>query len=256
MAQKSFRSEERKPSDYFKEVKAAQKQDDLVASDPVAALRADMVPASDAQPARESILQRQHIRVIVGVLLGVVIMIFILFIGVGPGRPILEQGLLGLAGKEITPTYTSTATPVSLTITPVQPIKTALPATQTPAQTRTATITQLPTLTPVVVVASPTKDSRTATPTNPGCRDVLSVTLADVGQTLCVKGTVKETIDHPSGFMVIFSNQPGAFYWISYDMIWSKAKVGTCYQVTGKIYQISNGPILVFNYHNIPEVCP
>jgi len=73
---------------------------------------------------------------------------------------------------------------------------------------------------------------------------------------LCVQGTVIEIIDKPNYFMLIFSNKPASFYWVSYDMVWSQAEVDTCYQIRGTIKQIANSPILVFDYSNIPEVCP
>jgi hypothetical protein len=95
-----------------------------------------------------------------------------------------------------------------------------------------------------------------STPTSNACRDVLSITLDDVGQTLCVQGTVTELISNPNNFMVVFSFQPGAFYWVTYDMVWSKAEVNKCYQVTGEILKINKNPVLVFDYRNIPEECP
>ena len=74
--------------------------------------------------------------------------------------------------------------------------------------------------------------------------------LLDVGQTLCVQGKLIEIVDKPNSFMLVFSNKPGAFYWVSYDIVWSQAKVDTCYQIRGKINQIANSPILVFDYSN------
>jgi hypothetical protein len=230
-----------------------EKQEETNPDNVVTALRQDMVPASDAHPARESIFKRIHLRKATGILLGVIIVLFMLYIGIGPGRPVLEQGLANLADSTLTPTNTLSATVISPTHSTIAPTRTPLPATQTVSPSPTHRLTN----TPVVYTAG--KATPTAPPakaTEPACREATSITSADAGKTLCVRGTVISTLDHPSGFMVIFSTQPGAFYWISYDLVWSQVKLDTCYQVTGKIYQVGVSPILVFDYHNIPEVCP
>ncbi len=244
--------EKNKPFDYLNEVQAAQKQENPNVSNLVTTLRTDMVPASNVQPAKESPLQRDNLRVAVGILLGLVIVVMILFSLVGPGRPILEQNLALLAHKFATPTLTFTATispsPLPPTQTPVIPTKTPEPS---------ATPTRQPTKTPVVnFYISPTAVIHTPTSTIPACREATSITIADVGQTICVKGIVIDTIINPTDFMVIFSNKRGAFYWVSYDMVWSKAEINACYQITGKIEQIGTSPMLVFNYGNMPEACP
>jgi hypothetical protein len=56
--------------------------------------------------------------------------------------------------------------------------------------------------------------------------------------------------------MVIFSTEKGSFYLVTYDLIWTQGELDTCYQVTGKIDQIANSPIMLFSYNNLPEVCP
>jgi hypothetical protein len=80
--------------------------------------------------------------------------------------------------------------------------------------------------------------------------------LADVGQTLCVQGTVIKTKANPTDFMVVFSNEKGAFYWVTYDLIWSQGELDTCYRIKGTIGKIANSPVLVFGYSNLPELCP
>jgi hypothetical protein len=107
---------------------------------------------------------------------------------------------------------------------------------------------QIPSLTRVPDTSTPTSVS--------SCRDALTITLADVGQALCVQGTVIETITNPTNFMVIFSAEKGSFYWLSYDLVWSQAELDTCYQTTGTIDQIANSPVLVFGYNNLPKPCP
>lgn len=241
-----------KSSDYFSDVKAAQKQDKPNVSNLVDALRSDMVPASDALPARESVLHRETLRIIVGIVLGVIVISFIFYLLIGPGRPILEHNLSILAHNATTPSPTVTQTLVSSTKTPSQPTITANSPTQTPSSTPSAK----PTNTPVVqIMASPTHLSPTPSPTVVTCREARSITLADMGQMLCVQGVVLETISNPTNFMVIFSYERSAFYWVSYDVVWSQAMLKTCYQTNGKIEQIGNAPLLVFNYKNLPKVC-
>jgi hypothetical protein len=84
----------------------------------------------------------------------------------------------------------------------------------------------------------------------------LTITLEDVGKTLCVQGTVIETVTKPNYFMVIFSTEPGSLYLVTYDLEWTQGEVDTCYQVTGTIDQIAERPIMLFSYRNLPEVCP
>jgi hypothetical protein len=240
------KQEDKKPFDYFRQVKAAQKQDESSVSNLVTTLRTDMVPASNAEPARESVLQFDYLRVIIGILLGVVIIGLLLFLSLGPGRPILEKNLAILASKADTPTLTASPTPLPPTATPILPTKTPY-----------ASPTNRPTKTPVVAfMASPTVMTPTLTPTVPECRDALSITLADVGQTLCVRGIVLETITNPTDFMVIFSYERGFFYWVSYDILSPDIKPNNCYQIDGTIHQIGNSPMLVFDFKNLPEACP
>lgn len=252
MEKKPSQPEDRRTSNYVKQVIEAQKKDKSAASNPEQVLRTDMVPSSKVEPGKENLWQQDYLRVAVGILFSLVVLALILVSVIGPGRPILEQSLAILARKEPTPTNTTTSTYTVTAIT-VPPTKTPLPPTSTPSPTRTAQ----PSRTPLVVIAaSPTQVPLTPTVTKAACRDALTITLKELGRTLCVQGVVINTIDHPSGFMVIFSTQPGAFYWVSYDMKWTKAKLNTCYQITGKIEQIGSSPILIFDYGNIPEACP
>jgi hypothetical protein len=130
-------------------------------------------------------------------------------------------------------------------------------STTTPSPTKVIVITSTATL----LIKSPTPGNtiisesiQTTTPASE-CRDVNTITLADVGKTLCVQGIVIETVEKPSNFMVIFSTKKGAFYWVTYDMVWSKGEINKCYQISGMINQLANSPVLVFNYKNLPKEC-
>jgi hypothetical protein len=247
MTNKSFNQENSRPFDYQKEVEAAKKQEKSSTENLVRALRSDMLPASSALPADKNIFQRLNLKIIGGVLIGLVILGLIWFSLAGPGRPLLEQNLASLVNLKSTSTQAMTPSPLPSTNIPPLPSNTPISSpTIHPTNTSTKEI-----------IASPTKIPTTSTPSpTPACRDVSTITLADVGQTLCVQGTVIEIIDNPNNFTLIFSYKHGAFYWVSYDMVWSKAEVDTCYQIRGMIRQIANSPILVFNYRNIPKVCP
>jgi hypothetical protein len=249
MPKQSFEQDHKKPIDYFKEVEAAKKLEKTNAESLVVALRSDMLPASSTSPASKNIFQRLNFKIIGGALVGLVIFGLIWAALLGPGRPILEQRLAGLIHISVTPTEQATLTPIPPTKTPAQ-------LARLPTKSPTARPTYTPT---IKITASATLPAETSTPTftpTQGCRDAVSITLQDVGKTLCVQGKVVEIIDLPNEFMLIFSYERGAFYWVSYDLVWSQAKVNACYQITGKIRQISHSPILVFDYQNIPEECP
>jgi hypothetical protein len=248
MSKKTFEPEEDKPVDYFKKVEAAKKQEKLSTENLVTSLRSDMVLTSSTSPEKKSILQRINLKYLFGILLTLFIIILVWFMLGGPGRPILEHNLVLLVPSEATSTPTAVVPVALLPITPPLPTKTPLPSA-----------TALPTYTATMrIIPSPTIQPATVTPTSvlSACRDALTISLADVGQTLCVKGTVIQTAEQPNAFMVIFNKKPGSFYWVTYDLVWSDAVLDTCYQITAKIEKIANSPIQLFDYKNLPELCP
>ncbi len=247
MSKKTFDQEDRKPFDLLKEGDATKKHEKLSEDDLVNALRSDMLLTSSASPSQKNIFERINLKYIFGISLTLFIIIFAWFMFGGPGRPIIEHSLVLLIHDDATSTQSIALAVATLTATPTKASETPFPS-PTISPTRTATVR---------IVATATKLPATSTPTStPACRDVLTISLADVGQTLCVQGTVIETVDKPNGFMVIFNTAPGSFYWVSYDMIWSQAELDTCYQTIGLIEQLGTNPILLFDYSNIPELCP
>jgi hypothetical protein len=250
MSKKTFEQDDSKPVDYFKEVEAAKKQEKLSAENLITSLRSDMVLTSDTSPAKKSIFQRINLAILFGILLSLFIIVLIWFLLAGPGRPILEHNLALLVHAEATSTQPVISSEVLPTATLPQPSSTPLKsATIQPTLTPTMRIVASPTISPATITSSPTSVLSV-------CRDALTITLADVGQTLCVKGTVIKTVEKPNAFMVIFDKKPGSFYWVTYDLVWSDAQLDTCYQITGKIEQIANSPIQLFDYKNLPELCP
>jgi hypothetical protein len=247
MSNKASDRDDSNSIEYIRVVNAAKKQEKSNEDDLVNTLRSDMLLTSSTSPAQKSFFQKINLKYVFGILLTLFIIIFVWFMLGGPGRPILENGLSLLVHAEATSTQPVVSSVVLPTATVLQPSDTPLPSP-----------TFRPTNTPTVSIAT-TKTSvpATTTPTSaPACRDALTITTADVGQMLCVQGTIIQTIEQPNAFMVIFNKQPGSFYWVTYDLVWSKAELDTCYQTTGTIVQLGTSPILIFNYSNIPELCP
>jgi len=255
MEKNSLPKKEFKPIDYFRGVQNIKEKEKTTTENLVQTLRSDMVPASDTLPAQENLLQKIDLKLWVGVVIGLVIIGLIMYSVVGAGRQSLEKKLSSLIRIESTATQEAIPTPFSVINQATETSETPRrnPTTR-PTNTQAIVIAASPTIKPPSI--TPTKSpGKTSTPV-PLCREANTITLEDVGQTLCTSGVVIEIINLPNSFMVIFSTEKGAFYWVSYDMVWTQAEVDTCYQITGMIRQIANSPILVFDYSNIPEVCP
>ena len=239
--------EDRDPYDYFRDEKTPNKTEQPTSDDIVNSLRSDLLIASIVEPEEETIVQQANPKLIMGIAIGGAILCWFIFLIIGPGRSMLESGLERLKSNVPTPTQQTMSTLLSATFTPFVP---------------SSTPTQIPTIRPtktivVEIVTSPTPIPTMTTPTSESaCRDVLTITIADVGQTLCVKGTIIETVTYPTYFMVIFSPAKGSFYWVTYDLVWSQAELNQCYQTTGTIDQIGISPVLVFGYNTLPELCP
>ena len=251
MVKKSFDQEEDKPFTQINEEKKAEIQDISSTEGLITALRSDMLPASEAMPVPKSIFQRVNLKLVGGIILILILLILIWFFLSGPGREMLEKKLGGLVKVKETPTQQVFLTPTMEKSLSTAPSYTPFNSpTVRPTNTQAAII--FPSPTPIPPTVTP---EGTATPSST-CRDALTITLADVGKTLCIQGTVIETITNPSNFMVIFSTEKGSFYLVTYDLVWSQGELDTCYQVTGTIDQIANSPIMLFSYSNLPEVCP
>lgn len=259
MAKKIDNQEESDPFDYFAREKAAQKPAVVSTENIVIKLRSEMLPSTETVPAQENLLQRVNLKIAAGIFIGLILLAVVVFVISGSGRPLLEKKLEGLIETQAVTSPPSVPTSIPSTTVPAI-------ATQVPTSSPTIRPTRIQSLiavsSPTLLSSSPSPEVtattvKTSTPrSSSDCRDVLSITTGDVGQTLCVQGVVKELISSPSNFMVVFSNEKGAFYWVSYDLVWSKGEVDHCYKITGKIDQIASSPILIFNYGNMPEECP
>lgn len=209
-------------------------------------LRAEVLPARQASPRfkayRKRIITPRRIITLL-VLLGLAGLGW--YFGLGPGRPTLEKGLVNLVRLvRLASLPTSTPTPTDIPILPT--------ASETPHPT--ATLQPTASATPALPIETPTAIP-TDTPEST-CRDFSTVSLEDIGQELCVQGTVVEVIENTGNTLIIFSYEARTLYWVTYDVSWPKGTEGTCYQVTGEIERLLSSPVVVFGYNNLPTECP
>ncbi len=118
-------------------------------------------------------------------------------------------GMVAVLGRPLAPALSATATPPS-----PRPGTSAAPTT---------TLADLLDLTP-----SPTPE--------PACRLWSEITLDHVGQTLCVYGVILRrysTDELP--YVVIFSEEPGAFIFIDRTTTYTDFRPGMCVQATGTV---------------------
>lgn len=226
-------------------------------------LRADLFAHSQTFP-EDNLFTRPNVQRIIALLV-----VFAVIAGstwfcfIGPGAPTLEANLKRLAQQASLPaalTYTPLQTP-TLTPSPTQllSIPTRVPFTPTsvnsPTPTSTATETSTPTVepspTPVPLENTPTPTSEVS-----GCVQASEVTLADVGKILCVSGRVFRTIDKPASFIIIVVEEPGAFYFVAYDLKYNKLEKKQCIYANGEIRQLGDNPIMVVSYSVPIQYCP
>jgi len=209
--------------------------------------------------------------------IGVVFLLICLmvFLVLGPGKPVLKKGLNLLSAR---PTRSPTnGLIIKDTLTPTGALRASITtqslaiATNTPGKhsatptalagfiptkkvTATNTLTRTPTST-----SSPTATLE-LTPTAPvlvenGCTPALSVTLDDVGKTLCVTGTVIFTMQNDTAFSIYFSNDDGYFRIVIYDRVPTDIKKNVCVRVTGEIKMLTGIPVMALGYHDVIEIC-
>lgn len=213
---------------------------------------ADLFLASQVMPDSEDRLRRW---LSPGRLLAALLMIGLCGLGwllaFGPGQPFLESALLELASRAPALAFTPTLTPSpALTLT----------ETSLPTLTPTSTPTPRPSPTATRPLPSPTLTAEISSTPESACREAASITLAEVGQTLCVQGVVLRLELLTGSTLIVFTNEPGALYWVTYDvpaeMVQTLAPKGRCLQTTGEVKQLAGSPVLIFNYKNLPQPCP
>jgi hypothetical protein len=254
MNKMGFDKEEKKPLGFPYKERNTQKQEAEDTDRIITSLRADMIQGSEALPEQEEVTEKINLKLAIVIVICVVGFIFFLFLVTGSRRQMFARGLESLFNRGGSP---SSMAKLQLCLhwkKARSESYSEMSPTRQPQNPGCHYPTNVHAHKPARANKSPT-DTPTAT-SSWQCRDALSITLEDVGQTICTYGTVIETVEYPTNFMVIFSHERGAFYWVTYDLVWSKGEVDTCYYTTGKIDQIANTPIMVFGYNNLPEMCP
>lgn len=208
-------------------------------------LRADILQASQAAPRFKAYRPRFTLRMGLTILLVLALAGLGWYFGIGPGRPGLERGLAKLI-------YVARV----MTMPTSTPGATETPAPMLPSLTPTSTLTLRPTASATRVM--PTNTPTVAPSETPvyACVDFSTITLENVGLEMCVQGTVLNVVENPGNTLIVFSNEAGAFYLVTYDVAWPDGTIGNCYQVTGEIQRLLSSPVIVFGYNNLPEECP
>jgi hypothetical protein len=87
--------------------------------------------------------------------------------------------------------------------------------------------------------------SPTATTEN-SCRIWDSINISDVGKTLCVYGTVRNSwySENQMAHIITFSADPESVYFILYGFETFEPMDGKCAKFTGTIYRVNNTPVL------------
>jgi hypothetical protein len=213
------------------------------------------------------------------ILILVLILLFLIFLGflaLGPEKPVLKKGLnllnarptrsptaLAILQGTHTPAGETRVKPTStvpkVSLTPGKP-------SATPAAPTTAKVTKKPTATPVPTQTEAATESPTITatleptsaviiPSSADCVPALSITMDDVGKTLCVTGTVVFVLQNDTAFSIFFSNEDGYFRIVVYDRVYKNIKKGVCVKVTGEIKTLTGIPVMALGYNDVIEIC-
>jgi len=100
------------------------------------------------------------------------------------------------------------------------------------------------------------RPSQHPTPTRPesDCTKWNQVTLADVGDRLCVYGNARKVYQTNQAFYITFGKNDEDFYMLSYDWTFD-VKSGDCIQITDKIEKLGNTPVMVLKSGDELSVC-
>jgi len=268
------------PRDEVKTVPPFETQPEQVVDVPAAAV--ETLAAGEVDLLRNELERRRRNRVRNIILLFILILIAaILVVGtLGPGRPIFSKAL-GLLNTRPTRTPTVSgiqnlpAVVVTAMSTKPNPTVTAIPLKASPTTDKTTStivisnkpVTPSPTQTIKVVTdtsipsvidtpAQKIQPSETVTSATTGdCVQALSVTLADVGKTLCVTGSVAYTTQKDNAFSVYFSEQSGYLRIVVYDRVPKGIDEGVCIKLTGEIKELLNAPVIAPGYHDVIDFC-
>jgi hypothetical protein len=222
---------------------------------------------------------KKGFRKILALVLALVVIGALIGLALGPGKPLIKKGLAIVSTR-------STHAPTAVSILKNTPTPEGLPPTKTvlstprvsatlikPSSTSSAptsskpiskaTFTSAPTQTKPAT-ASPTATETlepTSTATNPSgdeCKPALSVTLDDVGKTICVTGTVVFTLESGTNFSIFsiyFANEDGHFRIVIYDRVPKDIVKGVCIRATGEIKTLTGIPVMALGFNDVIEFC-
>ena len=192
-------------------------------------------------------------RKLLAVLGAVILLGMCLLVTLGPGRPFLE-GILSSLAK--TPQVTESVLAGSTQPFPTRTAAVQVTSTTRPSLTPTATQTRVPaTATRRVTLTVALSPTPSLTP-GPECVEAISISLEDVGKTLCGRGVIVRTENRPNGFLVIFKEELGQFMLVTYDLEWTDGEPGMCIQFEGEVQQLGQAPVIVFGWTSLPIPCP
>lgn len=123
-----------------------------------------------------------------------------------------------------------------------QPTAKPLPTSTTQNKPPTKVPTHKPT-------TKPTSDN------NGSCARWSSISLSDVGDTICVYGDVIEDYFRDGAYFMVFDNDPGDFYLIMYGDWGFEGVEGNCVRYTGKVEKLGGTPVMVIGRNDTVYKC-
>lgn len=132
------------------------------------------------------------------------------------------------------------------------PITGITPQEDNPAQVPLPTpkLKLVPTHTATHELSSPTQETTTSR-----CRSWQTISLDDVGQTLCVQGTIATAYKNEEASFIVFGRGPEDFYLLSYDHDLSGWRGGECVRHEGTVQQLGLNPVMVIGYNQTLKAC-
>jgi hypothetical protein len=98
---------------------------------------------------------------------------------------------------------------------------------------------------------------RSPTPRAARCMEPQDLSLANVGQSVCVQGTVLSAYRDAkqSAFFITFSKDVGSFYMLTYGGYYPTVKPGSCVRAEGKVERLGPSPVIVLRPSDPLSTC-
>ncbi|MGE5225028.1 MAG: hypothetical protein ACM3PY_21545 [Omnitrophica WOR_2 bacterium] len=202
---------------------------------------------------------KPRLRSTIPYLAGLTLLVIVFILLVGPLAPFAQRALSALS---FNPAPTFVPPTAIITDMPASTKTVLFTETSSPAPVATATAANTPTSVPSSTwTQSPIPIKLTATqaaptPTRTGCTPVDAITLNDVGKTMCVTGDIVRAYQQSGAAYIVFNDQRGTFYMVSYDIDWGVLLPEGCVQGSGEIKRLGNSPIMILNFRDQISACP